>query len=455
MTAVIRPGSGLTASLARTLHAAVDGELDAEAVRGAESLLLHALRVSITGRDLPGASLAWETVSDNTGVCTVIGRPTGVSGPDAAFANAVAGHSSLKEDCGPGGLREGSHPGTYVIPAALAAAEMSGAGGRSLLRGIIMGYDTVSRLGAASPAGIGRRRFRPVGVMAPFGAAGAAAGVWSLDPAAISSAIAVSANMAAGVNQGIFEGTMEPYFHSGIGARNGLLAAQLAKAGAVTATHSLEGEWGFFETYGGEPGSSDLLTEERAYHAVTKLGTKRFAACLQNQETVALIVDTAPSALEACDIVHVTVRRPSSGRNGLESPGVSREPPFSTMLQAQMSARFTAAAGLCRAPVESAAFFRDSFDDPVITAVAAKIDLVPSTDGSVSVEIETADRRIVLDSDVSGTVFPDCAEICSRFLSDVGAQVGGEAAEAVLDLVQRLKDDIPVAYLTRALALRK
>jgi 2-methylcitrate dehydratase PrpD len=453
MTAVVDTGTGLTASLARTLHAAVD-QLNSDAILGAESLLLHAFRVSITGRDLPGASLAWKSVAPNSGACTVIGRPTGVSAPDAAFANAVAGHSSLKEDCGPGGLREGSHPGTYVIPSALAAAEIADAGGRSLLRGIIMGYDTVSRVGAASPDGIGRRRFRPVGVLAPFGAAGAAAGVWNLGPAAISSALAVSANMAAGVNQGIFEGTMEPYLHSGIGARNGLLAAHLAKLGAVTAAHSLEGEFGFFETYGGEAGSAEALTEERNYFAVTKVGTKRFAACLQNQETVALIVDTAPSTLKANDIVRVTVRRPSAGSNGLLSPGVSREAPFATMLQAQMSARFTAAAALCGAPVENAAFFRDNFDDPDVTAVAAKIDLVPSTDGSVSVEIETRNGQITLDADVSSTVFPDAAEIRSRFLSDVAPQAGTEAAEAVLDLVQRLKDDIPVARLTRALALQ-
>ncbi|TQC47824.1 hypothetical protein EEB14_18370 [Rhodococcus sp. WS4] len=452
MTATRVPtDEGLSAALADTLHGALQGGLPSVVVSSAKLRLLHTIRVSMTSRDLPPAVLAWNAVSADSGSCAVIGRTQRLSGPDAAFVNAVAAHSSLKEDCGPGGLREGSHPGTYVVPAALAAAEMSGASGSDLLRGIIMGYEAVSRLGAASPPGIGQRRFRPVGIMGAFGAAAAAGGVWGLDRTALSRALAIAANMAGGVNQGIFDGTMEPYFHSGIGARNGLLAAQLARAGAITSDRSLEGDFGFFQTYGGAAGSEDLLVGARDDFGVTRVGTKRFAACLQNQETIALITDTVPGGIDVRDIVRVTIRRPATGTNGLESPGVSRIPPYSNMLQAQMSARFTAAAALSGAPVDDATYFRDCFADSGVTALAGRIELENSTDGSVRVEIELIDRVITLDSDVSNTVFPEAAEIRTRFYRDVAAHIGADAAEELLRLVDSIDEDVPVSHLTAAL----
>jgi 2-methylcitrate dehydratase PrpD len=45
-----------------------------------------------------------------------------------------------------------AHPGVYVIPAALAAAEENNSAPSTLLRGIIFGYDIVSRLGSMTAA---------------------------------------------------------------------------------------------------------------------------------------------------------------------------------------------------------------------------------------------------------------------------------------------------------------
>ncbi|GCE44608.1 MmgE/PrpD family protein [Rhodococcus wratislaviensis] len=444
---------GLSEKLAIGLDAIAQGDHSPEAAASAKTRLLHAVRVALTSRDLPAAELAWNATGTNSGNCVVIGRAERLSGPDAAFVNGVTSHSSLKEDCGPGGLREGSHPGTYVIPAALAAADMANSSGSALLRGVIAGYEAVGRIGAASPPGIGLRRFRPVGVMGPFGAAAAAAAVWNLGPAATSRTLAIAANMAAGTNQGIYEGTMEPYFHAGVSARNGILAAQLAAAGAVTSHQSLEGEFGFFETYGGEQGATDEVTVERDEYAVSRVGTKRFAACMQNQQTLALIIDTAPADLNVGDIVGVTIRRPATGTNGLGSPGVSRIPPYSNMLQAQMSARFTAAAALAGAPVEDPTYFRNSYADSAITALARKITLDNSTDGSVAVEIKLPDRVIVLDSDMSSTLFPSAEEIRDRFLRDVGASEGFAHAGKLAALIDDLDQLTLATQLTDALCM--
>src|SRR5438132_10592584 len=116
--------------LSRILGEIARHQLPAEALAAAKSRLFHAFGVSFTSSALPSVGAAWKAVPHDSGNCFVFGRFQRIAAEDAAFVNGVIGHSSLLEDCGPGGLREGSHPSTFIIPAALAAAESVGASGR-------------------------------------------------------------------------------------------------------------------------------------------------------------------------------------------------------------------------------------------------------------------------------------------------------------------------------------
>jgi 2-methylcitrate dehydratase PrpD len=447
-TPEVATGSPLARELGSRLHVIVAGDLPPNAIASAKLRLLHALRVSIASRHSPAVEVAHAAFMPATDGCLVLGRPGLLPGPDAAFVNGIAGHSSLQEDAGPGGLRDGSHPGTYVVPAALAAAEMSGESGRSLLLGLTAGYEAVGLIGEVAPPEIVKRRFRPVGVMGPIGAAAAAVGVWHGDAHAVEAAVAIGANMSAGFTQGILEGTMEPYIHAGAAARNGLLAARLALAGATTAAEAFEGPYGFFTTFGGTDGGELVEGTELA---VTRVGTKRFAACLQNQETVALIVDTAPRHLDPAAVRRLVVRRPAMGTNGLNSPGVSGAPPFPNMLTAQMSARFTAAAALLGRPVDDPAFFARSFADPDVEAVARRTELEP-TDGGVSVVVELDDgSRLVLDADMSDVLQVETRHVRDRFREHAGRYLGETRAADALALVDELEDVADIGELTALL----
>ena len=443
--------AGWILRLAGMIDDLVSREISDADLAAAKSRLVHAIRVSLAGTRLPAVDIALRAFAGSDGDCVVIGRSDRLAAPDAAFVNGVIGHSSLQEDCGPGGLSEGSHPATYVIPAALAAAEEYGASGRRLLLGILAGYEAVSRIGAAAPVEIVARRFRPLAVMGPFGAAAAAAVVRGLVPEQIAAAMAIASNLAGGSTQGIFEGNMEPYFQAGAAARNGLLAVQLAAAGAVTSEASLEGEFGFFATYGGGAGDLTELLGVRESSGVDRVGSKRFAACLQNQETIALIVDQLPGPLAGDRVKRVTLTRPAQGTHGLNSPGVSRVPPFATMLQAQMSARFTAAAALLGHPVDDPRFFQQAFDDPAITEIAGRVELVPATDDRIRIEIDLGDDDpIVLSSAGSDVLFPSDAEIRSRFLASSG-ETGGDRSSEIISVVDRLETVPAVLELTRLL----
>ena len=434
---------GLVYALGQVLGDISRTALAPSVLRAAKAKLFHAIGVSLASSRLAPAVAAWQAVSDSTGESFVFGQTRRVSAPDAAFVNGAIGHSSLLEDCGPGGLKEGSHPGTYIIPAALAAAESERVDGSRFLTALVIGYEAVSRIGRAAPATIVQRRFRPLGVMGPFGAAAAAATVMGADDGQLTGALAVAANLAGGTTQGIFEGTMEPYFQAGLAARNGMLAARLGRSGAVTAARALEGDFGFFRTYGGESADEQALLAPSSRLGIEAVGTKRFAACLQNQNTVALLVDELDEPLDPDTVERVTITRPLSGTNGLNSPGVSRSRPFDNMLAAQMSARFTAAAAIMGLPVNDPMFFQQSFADPRIAGLTDRIDLVQSEVDRVTVDIVLRDgRRIHLDGGDRNVLFPDYDAVRAMFLKRTEPILGAnaEAASRLIDELEVVTD---------------
>jgi 2-methylcitrate dehydratase PrpD len=430
----------LVSALSRILGDIARRPLPADALAAARSRLFHAFGVSLVSSRLKASTVAWNTIRARRGECRVLGRNERVSDEDAAFANGVTGHGSLLEDCGPGGLREGSHPGTFIIPAALAAAESANASGLRFLAGIVVGYEAVSRIGAAAPLTVVARRFRPVGIMGPIGAAAAAATILGASDEQLAKAIAIAGNLSGGFTQGIFEGSMEPYFQAGFSARNGLFAARLAMENPLTSAEALEGEFGFFRTYGGEPCDANVLLAPRVTFGICTVGTKRFAACLQNQQTLALIVDGLEAPIDVATLKRVVITRPQMGTNGLNSPGVARTAPFNNMLSAQMSARFTAAAALLGHPVGDPTFYEDHFGSPAISALAELIELVPGNRDEAIVQLDFLDGRcIVLGPSANDVLHPPASRIRGEFIRRAGLVLSNAAGiAAIMDKLETL-----------------
>lgn len=446
------PPTGLAVGLARDLVALRQVPFSQEVRRAARERLFHSMGVSASNGRIPAAEVAWAALNRQPGPSFVYGRDTRLTAEDAAFVNGALGHGSLIEDCGPGGLREGSHPGTYVIPAALAMAEERGATGEELLAALVIGYEVVGRIGVSGPAEVVKRRFRPLGVMGAFGAAAAAATLMRADEAQMASALAFAANLAGGSTQGIFEGTMEPYFQAAFGSRNGILAARLGCAGAITSTEALEGEFGFFQTYGGTDGDAEALRARPDKLAIQRVGTKQFAACLQNQETLAVILEGLDAPLTEDEIARVTISRPALGTNGLNSPGVSRRKPFPNMLSAQMSARFTAAAALLGQPVQSPMFYAEHHADPVYERLTDRIELDPTEGGSPRVTVELTDGTVrIFETDQSQLLFPAHETFRPAFLGRA-TPVLGVAAEAAADAIEHFDQLAKVSELTQHLS---
>lgn len=419
--------------------------LPADVVEAAKGRLLDGLAVAIGGCALPPALVAIHSVPRSEGVCTVLATGETADLADAAFVNGVAAHCLLQEDFGRGG-----HPGTYVIPAALASAEERSASGRDLLTAIVAGYEAAAGMSAATSVALADRGFREVPVIGPLAAAAAAAIPMRLDTERIQAALNVALNLSGGLYEGFAVGSMEGYFHAGFAARNGCFAARLAEAGAVTAARTLEGTHGFFRTFGGIESGHKCSSGDR--FAILDITHKPFPACAYNQQTIHMITTGALPRLTGDQIERVVLRRPFRGPNGVDAPGVTDGPPYDTMLQAQMSAKFTAAAALLGRPVDDAAFFRSEYSDPEVTAIAQRMDLVVEDRSDIAIEIELRDGRShAIGGEFTADLCPSLDEMKSKFLRFAAPLV--ERAHEFVDTVDQLEQVDDVRDLSRQLRL--
>src|SRR5205807_3976942 len=96
----------------------------------------------------------------------------GLPSADAALVNGVTCHALDYDDTHTGAI---AHVSVAVLPAALAAAQVTGARGADALTAAIAGNEIVTRLGLAVGAAFHGRGFHPTSVCGVFGATAAAA----------------------------------------------------------------------------------------------------------------------------------------------------------------------------------------------------------------------------------------------------------------------------------------
>ena len=191
------------------------------------------------------------------GDATVLGRRESIAAARAALCNGTAMHGIELDDVETGGQ---VHPGSVVIPAALAAAEHCGASGERLLLGIVAGYEAISRVGKAITEVA--LSFHMTGVAGPVGAAVAAGVSMNLPSEQILRAIGVACSCSAGIKsftQG--SGGMIKRMHAGRAAEAGVVACLLAERGFTAPLAAIDGRFGLLEAFGGDNAHPERLVE--------------------------------------------------------------------------------------------------------------------------------------------------------------------------------------------------
>jgi 2-methylcitrate dehydratase PrpD len=241
------------ASLSRQLAEWVDGlayaDLPPEVLDRARGVTLHGLTSALLGYELPAGQQALRMMQEEdaggAGAATVLVAGTRLTRSGAAFVNAELILAGGKWDT----FRMLTHPGSAILPAALAVAEVHGASGRDFLVAIVAAYEVMQRLAADFIPTVMSRGFHAGPVFGIFGAAIAAAKLMRLDVDQIQHAIGQCVNLASGNLEGARTGGRS--IREGAAVRNGLLAVALARHGVPGSETALEGEAGFYHAYAG------------------------------------------------------------------------------------------------------------------------------------------------------------------------------------------------------------
>jgi 2-methylcitrate dehydratase PrpD len=156
----------------------------------------------------------------------VIGTPHRAVPRDAGFLNGVA---STWHDFDEGNTAGYSHPGSQMVPAAIAAAQDLGVSGRDFLTAVVMGYEACARVGRASRMRVSVPQHGNCGTI---GSAVAVARMKGFDEARTRHAINASATMAIAANrQAMLDEATVRNVYSGHCALAGLNAVTLVEAG--------------------------------------------------------------------------------------------------------------------------------------------------------------------------------------------------------------------------------
>ncbi len=264
-------------------------------------------------------SLALKTVRDLAAHIRGLGGPERVTAlgcgfktdlHHAAFINGTTAEAIEAQD----GLRfGGNHPGTAVIPAALAVAEDRGADGAAVLEAVVAGYEAADRPAAAMHPWHTLGGFLPTGTCGTFGAAAAAARLMGLDQKRLLSALGNAGYLLPlSMAEQLMGGFTIKIVQGGQAASAGIMAAGLASVGVTGAPYVLEGSalnGGFAKITSAAPPTLDRITDGLGEHfSILDIYFKPFTACRHTHGAAQAALElAAESPIRTADIETIAV----------------------------------------------------------------------------------------------------------------------------------------------------
>jgi 2-methylcitrate dehydratase PrpD len=173
-------------------------------------------------------------------VATVLGRGERLDVMLAALMNGITSHTFDFDDTH---LKTVIHPSGPVASAILALVERTPVSGADFLHAFILGVEAECRIGNAVYPSHYDVGWHITGTAGVFGAAAASGRLLGLDEQQMTWALGIAATQSSGLRE--MFGTMSKPFHPGNAARNGLLAALLAKANFTSSNQAIEAPRGF------------------------------------------------------------------------------------------------------------------------------------------------------------------------------------------------------------------
>ena len=344
-----------------------------------KTCFLNSLGVGISGWELGPAvharSVAQALEGKTEGKrATLLMDGATLSVPGAVFANTVLFHARAQED-----TLGSCHNGTMIVPVVLAVSENYPCTGRDVLEAVLAGYEVVAAIEKNLCKLTNPRGFRASAIYVAFGAAAAAAKLLKLPAEQIADAIRITASLVGGIQESFAAGTTEWFYQNGCAARNGLMAAFLARDGVAGAHSAFEGVKGFMQVMAGTRDTGLLEAELNSLGQEWRIRnvTFKFNPCCAIAQTPFIVsCELAEEKNIRCD----QVASIHYHMNPFESnyPGTKGKGPFVTDTQTTMSCAFNIANAIVNRACTKKG--QQVFDDSRILSLVEKTTVVDDED---------------------------------------------------------------------------
>lgn len=354
----------------------------------------------------------------------------------AAFAYGTAMHAHDFDDTHADAL---IHPTAVVGTTALVVGYDVGASGKDVLAALVAGHEVMLRIGAAAPHGFHARGFHATSVCGVFAAAIVAARLRGLDEPTTVHALGIAGSQASGSLEFLSSPAATKQLHPGWAAMAGILATDLARAGATGPATILEGPSGLYRAFADRAVDPELVVDGLSERwEVERITIKPYPACqllhasLDALDRALQSAGTVPFA--ASEVARVEVDLPEDSMAIVGGPLAEKVRPRSAY-EAKFSLPWCIAVRLLDGRVGLDTFLETSIRRAEVSDVAERVEVIPfaaeiapaAAPGAVRVHL--ADGRILAGRVSSSRGTPaaplDDVELRIKFMRNLGLSIGG------------------------------
>jgi 2-methylcitrate dehydratase PrpD len=446
----------ITEPLSRYIVSEQAGRLPPEIVQRAKTHILDTIGAMVSGSELKPGKVAIEFVrtQGGPGDATVVAADFRTSPVLAALANAMTAHADETDDAH---FPTVTHPGSVILPSALAIAEVRHSSGRDLIAAVVLGYDVMCRINKAfDRAWMGKRGLHAGSLCAVFGAAAAASRLLGASVEQVRHSLALAASQASGVNtwRQDPEHIDKALCFSGASARNGVTAALMAQAGFTGTATVFEGEENFFKAFSEDSHPEEVIKELGSRYEILDTSIKKYPAGQPIQATLEGYFSLVKQhALDGRRIQKIIVRLPDTQARTIND----RHMP-------DVNCQYMLAVAMLDGKID----FQNSHDfarmhDPQVLELKKRVELIADPEltkifpavRSAIVEITTADGgqfKTLVDRMPGAPYNPLSAqEVEEKFISLSVPVLGEDKSQTIARTVRGLDDLGDVAKLTAVL----
>jgi 2-methylcitrate dehydratase PrpD len=444
-----------TQCLAEFVHTLQWSDLPRAVIEHSKLCILDALGCCLFGSTLPSTKILVETIlSDGSKEqAGILGTTHRVSIANAALVNGTSGHSFEFDDLHTAALL---HATTLSVPVALAFADTRDMSGEDFILACVAGFECGLRVGIAGTHGLFNRGFHPQGTSGVFCSAATAARALRLDAKRTQHALGIAASLASGL-MAAQEGAMTKRLHSGLAARAGVFAAQLASRDYTGILNAIETPYGgFLAAYSDAPRPDLLLAGLGTDWETLAIGFKMYptVSCLHSPMKL-LHEIMGKNALQAEQIETLHVKCGTFTYRHTVWPYQA-----SGLTEAQMNMFYGLSAMALHGDVSPAQFDLQKLADPKLLQFVAKIsvDIDPQIDAlgpahrdAVEVDLTTVDGRRLHGRAEWRPGSPEAPLSAEELRKKFGKLTSGLWPPDKINRVIEIVDRLPVAPTTKPL----